>query len=428
MKILHISTSINGGAGISAYRLHKALLSDGIDSFFMSKDCENNEILRTYSYNKQVEFEKYTPPELSLRNYFNEKLFKKYSKHKSRIADKYNSKKDLISPKVKGKFEIFTSPYSLYDLIDTELYDRADIIHLHWISNYLDFLSFFRRNTKPIVWTFHDLNPVMGGYHYYVDLNRNTLNQQLDTFFKDIKHQILSDLVGLTIVTPSHWLKQKLITNNLIKSSNKVFQCNYHIDSKIFQPLDRTFCRQIFNLPNDKIVFMFVAEDLNNYRKGFDLIKSFILDVEFQDVYFLIVGEKKDSSTLNTPNILYTGKIWDEKLMSIAYNCANYFVLPSREDNLPNTMLESLVSGTPVISFDISDCKEILEKNNIGLVCPEISSDSLKEIMINCLNNDYIFKKNEISEIASFLFNESTVVNFYNNLYLNILHDKYNYS
>jgi glycosyltransferase involved in cell wall biosynthesis len=428
MKILHISTSINGGAAVSAFRLHKALLLSGVDSMFMSRDCEYNQQFRTFPYYKKVEIKKNFQPELTIKNYFEEKLFRKFSKQNDLLIKENENKLDLISPNVFGKFEIFTSPYTLYNLIDSELYDSADIIHFHWVSNYLDYTSFFKQNKKPIVWTFHDLNPVLGGYHYQIDLIRNPFNQTIDIVYKELKNKILAELNELTIVAPSVWLKDKIISLNVFNRNTKILQCRYHIDTSIYKVLDMTYCRQIFNLEPNKFVFMFVAEDINNYRKGFDLLASIIIDSKFKDVNFLIVGESKDSTLLLSDNVIYTGKIKDERLMTVAYNCANYFILPSREDNLPNTMLESLVCGTPVISFDISDSKDILEKNNIGLVCPEISSDSLKESMIKCLNNDYIFDKNIISEVASFLFNESTVIDFYKKLYTNILNDKHNYN
>jgi len=38
-----------------------------------------------------------------------------------------------------------------------------------------------------------------------------------------------------------------------------------------------------------------------------------------------------------------------------AYSAANVFLIPSREDNLPNTMLESLCCGTPVIGTEPVD-------------------------------------------------------------------------
>ena len=134
-------------------------------------------------------------------------------------------------------------------------------------------------------------------------------------------------------------------------------------------------------------------------------------------VYFLVIGDNKNNIFKKSKNIIYTGTIKDEKLMSIAYNSADFFILPSREDNLPNTMLESLCCGTPVLSFDISDSMEIIKKNNLGEVSNEMSSNSLKKTMMECINNSSNFDRGYISNFSKKLFNKSRVVEFYTKLY-----------
>lgn len=55
MKILHVSTSAHGGAFNGAYRLHLALLKQGIQSKMIVKRCNDitKEHKEVYCYNKE---------------------------------------------------------------------------------------------------------------------------------------------------------------------------------------------------------------------------------------------------------------------------------------------------------------------------------------------------------------------------------------
>ena len=46
----------------------------------------------------------------------------------------------------------------------------------------------------------------------------------------------------------------------------------------------------------------------------------------------------------------------------------DFFVIPSIEDNLPNTVMESLSCGTPVIGFNIGGIPDMVIHNKTGLL------------------------------------------------------------
>jgi glycosyltransferase involved in cell wall biosynthesis len=62
----------------------------------------------------------------------------------------------------------------------------------------------------------------------------------------------------------------------------------------------------------------------------------------------------------------------DESLLARIYSCADVFVLPSLEDNLPNTVLEAMSCGVPVAGFDVGGMPDMVENGRTGkLACPE---------------------------------------------------------
>ena len=136
-------------------------------------------------------------------------------------------------------------------------------------------------------------------------------------------------------------------------------------------------------------------------------------------MYYLIIG-KKSYSIVNS-NVIYTGTITDERVMVLAYSAADYFVLPSREDNLPNTMLESISCGTPVIAFPIGDCTEILEEANCGLIADEISTESLEKAMKKAIEIKSSFEQEKLLSYSTNHFNASKQISKYVEIYLNLL-------
>jgi glycosyltransferase involved in cell wall biosynthesis len=62
----------------------------------------------------------------------------------------------------------------------------------------------------------------------------------------------------------------------------------------------------------------------------------------------------------------YLGKLNDDIALSLVYSAADVFVAPSQEDNLPNTVLESLACGTPCVAFNIGGMPDLIEHQKNG--------------------------------------------------------------
>ncbi len=317
-------------------------------------------------------------------------------------------------------FEIFSTPFSNYDLTACEVYQKADVIHLHWVAGYLDYPSFFEKNSKPVVWTLHDENPFRGGFHYKLDELNNEKGKyyDLDQFYKKVKFEAISKQKSLTIVTPSKWLEVAAKQSQVFQNRN-VRHIYYTLNQSVFKKLDKGFSRDFFNIPSDKTVFMFVAQHINNKRKGFELLFPIIDKDLLTNSHFLIVGQNSDSTIKS--NITYTGTISEERIMAMAYCAADYFILPSKEDNLPNTMLESISCGTPIIAFSIGDFKEIIEEGENGFLAKEVSSSALADLMksLQMFSNDLDAKN--IREYSLEKFNRSSVVKQYVGIYNQLL-------
>lgn len=415
MKIVHITTYINGGAGTAAFRIHEALLKQNVDSKLLCTDFPVRHSVKEVShYNKpifQIGQRVWRKLKRILAKYFN----------LGPLNFRFRLKHDLenLNPQLIAEFTGL--PFSEYNILDHPLVKEADIIHLHWVANFLDYPSFFKHNTKPIVWTLHDMNPILGLYHYEADEKRNlTISDNIDAKVKKIKKNALLNVRSkLMAISPSQWLNQRAAKCSNFLSAN-CLKIPYPINTEKFSPRDTKELRKVLNIPAEHTVFLFVSQSINNYRKGFDLLLEALQKLSNNNISLLIIGY---AEKLNLPHLhcISLGFISDEEELSNYYSLADAFILPSREDNLPNVMLEALACGTPVISFNVGGMATIIQNGITGLIVEIVTADSLKQTLENFLSNKEKFNRNEIRNYAMELFNEEKIALAYLEVYKNLL-------
>ncbi len=421
MKVLHVSTLDKGGAAIAALRLHKRLVAEGISSSFLTSSKSRNDIANHFEFTGTLLKTKPPLPALTLSNYLQEKVTGHYRKELLAYEKLVSYRRDIIFPNTENDidtFEMFSFADSAYDITSTACYQEADIIHLHWVAGFLDYESFFDRNKKPIVWTLHDENPILGAFHYQADKERNRHSfKDIDREIQVIKKKSISKQDKLLVVSPSNWLRGRALKSDIFENRN-ICTIRNGLDTAIFKSQDKMFSREVFGLPEEKTVILFISEILSNFRKGMDLLLPIINDKELEDLYFVFIGSGNPKFTGS--NIKQLGVISDERLMALAYNSADAFVLSSREDNLPNTMIESLCCGIPVIAFPIGDNKEIISTTG-GVIADETSSVSLKKALISFIDNKKRFNPEKISEQSQKKFTDLNQATSYMTLYKELM-------
>ena len=329
--------------------------------------------------------------------------------------------------------EVLTFHGSIYKIQDHPLYKSADVIHLHWVSNnFLDYKSFFFNNAKPIVWTLHDMNPFTGGCHFSEDcegylqecLNCPQLKGTEDPNYTNKmlqgKLDAMKNLQNITIVAPSKWLLNKSKESRLFRNFTHL-HIPYGIDSEILKPRDKKYSRELLGIPDNKPVILFVAHAIGNKRKGYEYLIRAIEKLDLKDkVTLCAVGGKSDSNARSEFQEL--GTFSDERLMSAAYSAADVFVIPSLEDNLPNTVLESLLCGTPVIGFPTGGIKEMIEDGKNGFLCNEISVNALVDKLDQYLREpEALEERSKIRSEAVKKYDSQVQVKQYITLYKELL-------
>jgi glycosyltransferase involved in cell wall biosynthesis len=408
IKIVHISTSYKGGAGTAALRIHEALLANKVNSTFLSLDIP----IKSQSC-VQLEL----PAKSFLQKVVSRLIGIGQHRLKLRLSEKLHYQNRLRKMYPYLKCEWTSLPFSGYNILNHDAVKNADIIHLHWVSGVLDYPSFFKDNSKPLVWTLHDMNPLQGIFHYKEDEYRNEkiackVNGEI---FEIKKTAIKNRKSSLTIVSPSQWLTNAATNSSMFAGVPNVC-IPYTLNTEVFFSVKTDKLRERMNIPEASTLFLFVAQTVENYRKGFDLLIEALSQMQDNNIILLVIGH---SDHLNMPGlkVINLGIIADNEKLQDYYSLADAFIIPSREDNLPNVMLESMACGTPVISFDLGGMAEFIINDFNGLKATEVTVSSLKNLIERFIICKSKFESNLIRQFALGNFSNDLIAKKYMEIY-----------
>lgn len=423
LKPLLINTYDFGGAAKACIRLHKGLIQQGIESKLLVKNKSSGDIPYIYKITLN-----------ELKSSLIDKIRRRTIKYLNRL-NLYTDWKTNFLKLRHPNLEIFSFPFSEFDLTKSTLYKNANVINLHWVANFLDYPTFFKNNSKPVIWTLHDENPFSGGEHYYeeiIEIDNNgepiyrTLTKQEKEIFNknlEIKKRALEHADNLTIVTPSKWLATRAKKSELFRKFNVLTIYN-GVEQDIYKPYEKKSVREKLKFPLDKKIILFAAHRIKNFRKGFAFLLKAFEFLKRNDIFLVAVGEIEKNFLVNNYEINSLGFIRDDKLMSEIYSAADIFVLPSLIDNLPNTMLESLMTGTPVVAFPVGGIPEVIKPGLNGILAKEVSAKALAQAINYALDNLNLFNREDISQQAAKKFSLDFQVQNYIQLYKKILNDE----
>ena len=380
MKVVHITYSDSGGAGIAVVRIHKALLEQGIESRVLVAEKRSQE--ETIVLANESPDLVYTPP----RNRVLRKLMKLMRNRGFLLSlrEKYERKLNRI-PFSQRTF--FTSPLSRFDLARHPLVKDADIVHLHWVANYIDFPSFFPSIDKPIVWTLHDENMAYGGFHYGKEKERCYTNYaSIEDAYCKIKQSSLSHCKSIHVVALSKMMKDFYATRSFL-SDRCISIIHNGIDTSIFRVIDKSIGRQVYRIPKNNLVIVFCSVSLNDKRKGLADLLEAVARLDREDVTVLCIGNGHYEGDTSL-DVRYTGPITNSDLLAMSYSCGDVFAFPSYQEAFAQTPLEAISCGLPIVAYPCSGMEELINEHN-GIMCDDFKTDSFYQGLERVLGSTY---------------------------------------
>lgn len=420
MKILLVNTYGHAGAASSCIRLHKSLLNEGIEStLLLLKDTAPKDLASKIEFAEKENLKELTPSDNLLQ-----KIYKKFF-----VTDE--QKKQNILSQVPNKLEWFSFADTGIEIQNHPAFKEADIINFHWVSGFIDY-SIFEKIKKPVIWTLHDMNPFTGGCHYsgtcfeyknkcYQCIQlKDSIDERFSSSIFNYKKNYLNKFQNLTIVSPSQWLSNCSRSSALFSRFHHQ-TIPYGLDSKVFSPKEKIEMRKKYNLPVDKTIMLFVSyQSLYVRRKGYSILLEAISKIKNDSLCLLSVGGSSGNINSNVPIIDY-GFVDNENTMSELYSAADFFVIPSLEDNLPNTVIEALLCGIPVTGFPAGGIPEMIKTGFNGLIAEGMTVDALYDSIIHMAENIHTFNNNEIRKDAYERFDQKIQGKRYIDLFTSVL-------
>lgn len=318
---------------------------------------------------------------------------------------------------------------------------EADVIHLHWINQGFLSLEDIRKliaTGKPIVWTLHDLWPATGICHYpgactrYREVCENCPmmipHPLCDLAKATFRKKFRLDFSKVTFVGCSRWITEKARQSAVLKKAD------FHaipnpIDTTVFKRMDKVKARKKFNLPTDRCLLLFAAAKVSDTRKGAVYLAQAcrLLQAEGIDTFEIVVlGQSSEELDGLFPTRIHSlGYLSDAASIAAAYSAADLFIIPSLEDNLPNTVMEAMACGTPCVGFRTGGIPEMIDHWINGYVAAYQDAGDLADGIAWGLQHPDRAALSDacLAKVASH-YSEAVVAEKYNSLYRRLVANK----
>ncbi len=425
MRVLLVNTSANtGGAAIACKRLLVALnKTTGVEATLLVRDPDNQKwvVSTTHSPIKRI---------LNFFRFASERLI------------------FLFFERSKAVRFLFSIANTGEDISKHPLVQQADIIHLHWVNGgFLSLKSVAKlfKTKKPIVWTLHDMWLFTGGCHHSGDCNKYTqycgycpflkfpFKYDLSFIIHRNKKNIFQHVNQFHVITCSNWLRLKAAESSLLKGF-KIDTIANPINTDVFKPIDFVTCRQQLHLPLQKKYILFAAVNVTNRFKGYhEFLKSLeLLNNKYPHLKnvleILVAGRVKDANAFTNLPFPYRllGSLTEEKMI-VLYNAIDIYVTSSLQENLPNTIMEAMACGKPVVAFQVGGIPEMVNHLQNGYLAEYKNFDDLaKGIYWALFEADYsILSKNAREKVINHYSEQNIALQYYA-LYRNMIFENKN--
>ncbi|MCH7637128.1 MAG: glycosyltransferase family 4 protein [Proteobacteria bacterium] len=351
MKVLHlVAGELNGGAARGAYWLHQALRDLGVDSTILTNARDN---LGDESV-------------ISLTDSALGRL---------KLAILYRMGQAPLKLYRNRQALTFSTGIDGIDFTRHPAYVSADLVHLHWVSGLVS-TRVLRKMKKPVVWTLRDMWPFTGGCHHSLECDRftkdcgqcpqlgSTRERDLTRFI--LRHKQASLPEDIRIVGISRWMSE-CASKSAVFRARQVTTISNNIDTQLFSPLPKELARQALGLEEGQKIVLVGALHVASVYKGFDLFLEALASLAKENIHVVLFGNSGQGvpESLGVPSTSL-GFLSDAIALRLAYSAADVFVAPSRVDAFGKTLVEAMSCGTPVVCFNATGPKDIVEHRACG--------------------------------------------------------------
>jgi glycosyltransferase involved in cell wall biosynthesis len=239
----------------------------------------------------------------------------------------------------------------------------------------------------------------------------------------------------LYVITPSQWLMSKVERSILKPAVIKSMVINNGVDQAIFCPMDKKLARAELGISVDDDVVMFAANGIResiwkDYATMREAVGGVAQAMPGKSLRFIAVGENAPDEKIGSATITFIPHKSSED-MARYYQSADVYIHAARAENFPNTIVEALSCGTPVIATAVGGVPEQVWglyyegdksglnhygiSNATGILTPVGDVEALKNALCHVFHEPKILQSLSVSAAkdARLRFNIETIGNQY---------------
>ncbi len=288
-----------------------------------------------------------------------------------------------------------------HQLISHPAVQHAGLLHFHNLHGgyFNPFSLALLSNTKPSIWTLHDMQPLTGHCAHSFGCGRWVTGchtcPALDTYpgvLTGSTHLLwqhkkaIYDESLLTVVVPSEWLRRK-VQCSILSGHPLELICN-GVDTDVFRPTAMHKARKALGLPADCFLIGAVADfgpTANPWKGGEYAMRAMeAVWSRWPDAYYLDIGAQRPPLY---KRVLSTGRIDDPARLALMLSALDVFLYPSLADTCPLVILEALACAVPIVAFATGGVPELLDDGVEGRVTPYRDEAQLIRALFDTLEN-----------------------------------------
>ncbi len=268
---------------------------------------------------------------------------------------------------------------------------RPRLIHLHNLhASGINHASLMHLPKQiAIAWTLHDcwaFDPFPfrwfdGGLGQFAQITTDEIRlaeggRRRESFF--------AARADVLLVGPSRWICSA--AKSVLGAPIQTRHIPYGINLNHFSPREKQLCRRELRLDGNRFWIGCAAFSAHR-RKGIDVLAQAAGSLPFDKVGLLLWG---DNSGLAWPPglpIRDFGQITDTQRLNTLYSACDLFVCPSRMDNFPLTMLESMAAGTATVASNRGGTGEAVQSGFTGEMFEGEDAQALSAVLVGIMQH-----------------------------------------
>ena len=165
------------------------------------------------------------------------------------------------------------------------------------------------------------------------------------------------------VTTPSRWLMRKVKESVLVPAIVETRVIPYGVDLSVFHPGDQQAVRATLEIPQGAKVLLFAANSIRqNIWKDYDMLRSVVIQLARRlhnlRLLFVALGEDARGERIDHAEIRFIPYQVTPEAVTRYYQAADIYVHAAKVDTFPNTILEALACGIPVVATAVGGIPE----------------------------------------------------------------------